>query len=293
MRITQSMLASNSFNHISKSYDKMSSFQEQLSTGKKITRPSDDPVVAMKGMFYRTNLTEIEQFQRNLSTAYQWIENSESGIEQGSEILQRVRELVVQGSNGSNSKDDLQSIAAEVAQLKEDLIGVANTKVAGNYIFNGTNITEPPIDIYSQLVNMNENEIKVEVSSGVQMGVSANPIKAFGGENPTLFETLDEILAGLQSGNFSDGDEFLFKIDQHLESMNGERAELGAKYNRLELIENRLGQQEVIANRILSENEDVDLEEVIINMTVQESIHRASLAIGAKVIQPTLIDFLR
>ena len=145
MRVTQSMLASNSLKNLSKSYESMGKYQDQLATGKKISRPSDDPVVAIKGMFYRTNLTEVEQYKRNLSEAYTWVENSEAGIEQATQVVQRLRELTVQAQNGSNSPEDLKAISVEVAQLKEDLYSVANTQVAGRYIFNGTQTKNPPI----------------------------------------------------------------------------------------------------------------------------------------------------
>jgi len=79
MRVTQSMLAQNSLRHLSKSYELLGKYQDQMLTRKKITRPSQDPVVAMKGLYYRTNLKEVEQYKRNLSEAYLWIENSEAG----------------------------------------------------------------------------------------------------------------------------------------------------------------------------------------------------------------------
>lgn len=63
--------------------------------------------------------------------------------------------------------------------------------------------------------------------------------------------------------------------------------------NRLDLVENRLSEQEVIAKRVMSDNEDADMEKVIMNLKTQESVHRAALAAGSRIIQPTLLDFLR
>jgi flagellar hook-associated protein 3 FlgL len=299
MRVTQSMLASNSLQNISKSYANMGKYQDQLATGKKINRPSDDPVVAIKGMFHRTNLTEVEQYKRNLNEAYTWMENSEAGIEHATQIFQRVRELVIQGNNGSNSPEDLKAIGVEIGQLKEDLKGVANTQVAGRYIFNGTQTQTAPIrenpmsaDGTKYEFTQNSASFAVEVSKGVQLKVNINPQNVFGAD---FFNTLKQIEEGLSDGvgSLENGDKLLSKLDGHFETMSAERAELGARYNRLELIESRLGDQEVIASRILSENEDADIEKVITDLTIQESIHRASLAVGAKIIQPTLIDFLR
>ncbi|WP_121663634.1 flagellar hook-associated protein FlgL [Metabacillus litoralis] len=302
MRVTQSMLANNSLRNLSKSYANLGKYQDQLATGKKINRPSDDPVVAIKGMFYRTNLTENEQYQRNLSEAYTWLENSEAGIEQVTEITQRIRELVVQGKNGSNSPEDLNAIGVEIGQLKEDLIGVANTQVAGRYIFNGEKTLTAPIgdngfttdaDGKKQYTfTQNTSSYNVEVSKGVQLKVNVNSQNVF---SKDLFNVLEELESNLTDGVgiLENGDQILEKLDMHIQTITSERAELGARYNRLELVDSRLSDQEVIANRILSDNEDADIERVITDLTIQESIHRAALSAGSKIIQPTLIDFLR
>ncbi|UPG65368.1 flagellar hook-associated protein FlgL [Metabacillus endolithicus] len=301
MRVTQSMLASNSLKNLSKSYANMGKYQDQLATGKKINRPSDDPVVAIKGMFYRTNLTEVEQYQRNLSEAYTWMENSEAGIEHATQIIQRVRELVVQGKNGSNSPEDLQSIGVEIAQLKEDLVGVANTQVAGRYIFNGEKTLTPPIPEDSikfidgkQVYDFDQNTppFNVEVSKGVNLKVNIDSKNVF---SSGFFNTLQQIEDSLTDGigDMENSEDLLVQLDGFFEKMTSERSELGARYNRLELVDSRLGDQEIIANRILSDNEDADIERVITDLTIQESIHRASLSVGSRIIQPTLIDFLR
>ncbi|WP_338788287.1 flagellar hook-associated protein FlgL [Metabacillus sp. FJAT-53654] len=292
MRVTQGMLATNSLRHLSQSYSNMGKYQDQLATGKKINRPSDDPVVAIKGMYYRTNLTEVEQYKRNLSEAYQWMESSESGIEHATQVIQRVRELVVKGNTGTNSPEDLKAIGVEIGQLKEDLANVANTQVAGRYIFNGTKTDSAPVTIDDSgiSVDMNTAAFNVEVSNGVKLKVNINPTNVFGSE---LFNTLQSIEDALNSGSIESGDEFLSKIDEHFDVMSAERSEIGARYNRLEMIDTRIQDQEIIASRILSENEDADIERVITDLTIQESIHRASLAVSSKIIQPSLMDFLR
>ncbi|MGD6794226.1 flagellar hook-associated protein FlgL [Metabacillus indicus] len=293
MRVTQSMLAANSLRNLSKSYEKMGTYQDQLATGKKISRPSDDPVVAMKGMHYRTNLTEVEQYQRNISEAYQWMENSEGGIEQGTQVLQRVRELVVQASNGTNSPEDLKAIGAEIKQLKEDLVGSANTQVAGNYIFNGTETKKAPVTLNADgtvTVLVDKSPFEVEVSKGVSLKANINSDNVF---SEDLFAVVGSIEKALTSGDGSGLDGLLSDLDGKMDAMTAERAELGARYNRLELIEDRVMKQEVVSTRILSENEDADLEKVIMSLTAQESLHRAALSVGARIMQPTLMDFLR
>lgn len=293
MRVTQGMLASNSLKNLSKSYTQMGKYQDQLSTGKKITKPSDDPVVAMKGMFYRSNLAEVEQYKRNLSEAYLWMDNSEAGVEHVNEALQRVRELTVQGSNGTLSESDKQAIAREVEQIKKDIMSVANTQVAGRYIFNGTNTSEPPVadgGTGAPQVTLNTKDYTVEVSRGVSLKANISPQNVFG---QGLFDTLQGIQETFDGTGTIDINALLNDLDTQMNSLSSERSELGARYNRLEMIDARIAQQEVVSTRILSDNEDADIERVITDLTTQESVHRAALSVGARIIQPTLMDFLR
>jgi flagellar hook-associated protein 3 FlgL len=300
MRITQSMLASNSLRHLSNSYLKMGKYQDQLSTGKKITKPSDDPVVAMKGMFYRSDLTGVEQYKRNLSEVHLWMDNSEAGLEQANSALQRIRELVVQGQNGTLSPTDRQAVAVEIAQMKQDLVKTANTQVAGRYIFHGTDVLEPPVadgdppvvatNITNSVQLSKINNYQVEVSKGVYLKANINPANVFSKE---LFDTVDGIQKALENNDTTALSGLLGDLDNAMDSMSSERSELGARSNRLDMVENRIGQQEVLANQVLSDNEDADIEKVIMDMTTQESVHRAALSVGSRIIQPTLMDFLR
>ncbi|WP_415815243.1 flagellar hook-associated protein FlgL [Mesobacillus thioparans] len=296
MRITQSMLSSNSLRNLSESYRRMGQYQDQLATGKKITKPSDDPVVAMKGMFYRSGLTEVEQYKRNLSELYLWMENSEAGIEQANNGLQRVRELVIQGKNGALSPSDREAVAREVEQIKADLVQVANTQVSGRYIFHGTDTDNPPVPVENPptvAVNLSDpslNNYKVEVSPGVSLRANISPANVF---NQELFNVVQEIQTALENDKPEDLEGLLGRLDKTMDTLSSERAELGARYNRLEVIDSRLGQQEVMANRVLSDNEDADIERVITDLKTQESVHRAALGVGARILQPTLLDFLR
>ncbi|HWO77294.1 MAG TPA: flagellar hook-associated protein FlgL [Bacillus sp. (in: firmicutes)] len=295
MRVTQSMLANNSLRHLSESYARLGKYQDQLSTGKKITRPSDDPVVAMKGMNYRSNLGEIEQYQRNLSEVYLWMDNSEAAIDQTNSALQRIRELVIQGKNGTLSEDDKQAVAKEIEQMKLDIATVANTKVSGRYIFNGTDVDLAPVKVdYTtgtiQEVTINTEPYQVEISQSIRLTANVNAVNIFRQELFDTIQSIEDTLKGTASGDL---DQLLNDLDGHLDKLNAERSELGARYNRIEMIETRLKQQEVIANQVLSDNEDVDMERVITDLMVQESVHRAALGASSRIIQPTLLDFLR
>lgn len=296
MRVTQSMLASNSLRNLSASYLKMGQYQDQLSSGKKITKPSDDPVSAMNGMSYRTDLASVTQYKRNLSELHTWMDNSDSGLDQANSALQKIRELVVQSQNSGLTDVDRKSIADEINQMKQDLVETANTQVAGRYIFHGNDVLNPPVvtkdppTVAGNLTDPKINDNSVEVSSGVYLKANINPANVF---NQELYDVVGGIQATLEGSGSTDMDSLLNRLDKVMDNVSAERSELGARSNRLDMVENRLGQQEVTATQVLSDNEDVDMEKVIMDLTNQESVHRAALSVGARIIQPSLMDFLR
>lgn len=278
--------------NIHQNYQRLGQIQDQLSTGKKITKLSDDPVIAVKGMNYRTNLVEVEQYERNLSEVYNWIENSEDALEKSTDVLQRVRELVVQASNDTYDKNQRNSIAQEVEQLKEQLINLANTNVGGKYLFNGTNTQEERIT--GGVVNPTQNvgPVMLEISKGINVQVNVSPDNLF---NNNLLGDINNLIADLKDPNANNQSfqDDLSNMDRLLGAFNDERSELGAKYNRVELVEYRLSEQIVSTKKMISDNEDIEYEKAILDLKIQESIHRAALDTGARIIQPTLMDFLR
>lgn len=366
---------------------------DQLNTGKKITKPSDNPVIAMKGMRYRTEVREVEQYQRNLTEGYTWMDNADAALSETNKVLQRIRELIVQASNDTYEASQRQSIYSEITQLQSHLEAIANTKVGDNYIFNGTDTANAPIDLTQididftkltdELKTANADASKIQsqytvtyqginykfqevahptdTNKTIPMFVSADgqtiEIKADGtithtkkeklehmdGQETTVTTSLNsndlvlshksavssnnqtveiEVMKGvlvpinIQSNSVFSTDLFaglesikkllndptttgkelnktLDTMDYLLGAVSGSMSEIGAKVNRLEMVEARLMVQDGIATDTMSKNEDVDLEEVIINLTIQESLNQASLAAGAKIIQPSLLDFLR
>lgn len=286
MRVTQSMLSNNLLRNLSNSYDRLGKLQDQISTQKKFTKPSDDPVAAMLGMNYRTDLNRIQQYQRNIGEVKNWIDSTDDALDKAVLALQRIRELTVQASNGTLEEDQRKAIAEEVKQLKEHLRDIGDTQVGGKYIFNGTKTNERP-----SVTGYATGTIELEVFSGIKIPVNI--------EGAPLFkDMLDDngdiqgLINALEKNDPSIGD-FLGKIDANIDKFLAARAQVGAKQNRVELMEDRLSQQEVFSSRILSDNEDIDIEKAIMELTTQESVHRAALSVGSRIIQPTLVDFLR
>jgi flagellar hook-associated protein 3 FlgL len=298
MRVTQSMVAANSVRNLSDNYAKLEQYQNQVSTGKKITKPSDDPVAALKGMYFTNNLNSIDQYKRNITSLQSWLSGSENGLTQGINDLQRVRELAVEGMNSTLTVDDQKAIADEMGQIKQDLVNTANTQVAGKYIFHGTDVTNQPatlnsdgtVTVAANISDPNINKFNIEVSKDIPIKANMNPANAF---NKELFDVVGGIEAALQNNDTSSLNGLLSRLDNVTNYLSVERSDIGARSNQVDNVSSWLDQQETSANQGFSDNMNVDIGKVITNLTTQQSTYQAALSVGARIIQPTLMDYLK
>jgi flagellar hook-associated protein 3 FlgL len=300
IRVTQNILNSNMLFNLQRNNKTMETYQDQLSTGKKINKPSDNPVTAVRGMFYRSSLSEIEQYKRNLDHGLSWMTSTDEALNEVTEVVQRVRELTVQGLNGTNDETSRSAIAEEINQLKNHLGEIANTQFSGKYIFAGTDIKNPPFDTDANIANStkefrNDNPELLELEAGFKSNIQINVrgIDIFNNQDiGGLFNVLTDIVDQFRNSNENNSDH-LKKLDNQIDNILRERAELGARMNRIELAMSRIDGIEVSTTNLLSKEEDVDIAQVIVNLKAQENVQRAALSAGARIIQPSLVDFLR
>lgn len=298
VRVTQNMLNNNMLRNLHKSMGNMDNLQQQLSSGRKISKPSDDPVVAARGMFYRSSLMENEQYKRNVDEAQSWLDMTDSTLDEVGNVMKRIKELLVYSGDGAVSPQDLKTMGAEIQELKNHLGTLANQQVNGKYIFAGTDTNKAPYDPTANggkgdFVSTNSSSINLEVSQGifVTSNVNAQNIFNYPDNNNNMFKVIDNILNELSSGRTAT--QFQTQIDQQYNQLLAQRSALGASVNRVELIADRLDTQEVSISDLMSKNEDADMAKVMTNLKEQESVHNAALGAGARIIQPTLLDFLR
>lgn len=292
MRVTQSMLSNNMMRNLSTSYSKMGKLQEQLTSKKKINSPSDDPVVAMKGIGYRTDLGKIEQYSRNLGEVTNWLDNSDSALDQVGNIIHRVHELVIDGANDTKTDDDRLKIKSEIDELRKQLQSISNTKVGDKFIFNGTNtLTAVYENGAFSTAPGKDKEVNIEISDGVELKANITAVDMFT-DLDTLMANIGTELA-VTSSSGANISALIKDVSDNLGKVLEKRAELGARQNRADMMGNRLGLQEVSTKKIMSENEDVDYEKAITDLITEETVHRAALSVGARIIQPSLVDFLR
>jgi len=303
VRVTNNMLINNMVGYINQNLGRLNKYQNQSATGKKISVPSDDPVVAARALKLRTDVAEIEQYKRNTEDAQSWLEITEDTVKSIGDVLLRARELAVDASNGTKTPSDLDKIKEEIVQLREQLIHLANTTYAGRNIFSGFSTNKPLINddgtFAIDVVNIDE-QIKFEIGVGDDINVNVpggdlfnHGANATAGEVPALIKLFDDYINALGSGDNEQVNNLLDDFDTEHDNILRVRADVGARTNRLKLTLDRLENDTISFTKLMSLNEDVDMAEVFIKLKNEENVYRASLAGGARIIMPTLLDFLR
>ena len=307
MRITNNMLINNMMLSYTNNLNQTQKYQSQLATGHKISLPSDDPIVASKSLKLRTDVAEIAQYRRNTDDATAWMDVTEATMGQINDVVQRMREITVQGSNGTNTPDDLKKLSAEAQELRTQLIHLGNTSYAGRYIFSGYRTDKPLLDADGNFTYniTNAEQIKFEIGIGDDINVNVPGSDLFNNGTPVnivapalteksaFVDTFDQIVTALNTPNQDDLTNLLGNLDADIDNLLRVRAGLGARSNRVDLTSNRLDDDNVNFTKLMSSNEDVNMAEAIMNLQNEMNVYQASLSTGAKVIQQSLVDFLR
>lgn len=302
IRITNGMLINELKYNLNNNYTNMDKYQRQLATGRKINLPSDNPAGLVKSLRLRTNLVEGEQYLANINEGINFMETTDAALDNLTAIMQRIRELAVNAANGTNDDSARRAIADEIKELTDQITIVANTSYGSKYIFAGTNVTQQPCQEYSDPDTFkwtgNNEALQLEIGVGVKLTInltdsSMNNFFVGNGTDPGVIDFCRELVNDIEAGNLDAVNAALTTADKFIDNLLTARSTIGAKVNRLELQQSRLDSTQISYTSLLSQNEDADIAEVIMNLKMQESVYRASLAAGARIIQPSLVDFLR
>ncbi|OIQ55601.1 flagellar hook-associated protein FlgL [Neomoorella thermoacetica] len=307
MRITNRMLSNNAIRNINRNLENMARAQEQMSSGKRVNRPSDDPIVVARILAFKTSIAANDQYQKNMEDAKGWVDASESALGMATSTLQRARELAVYGANGTMPKESMQALGKEVDQLIDEMKQIANTSYGGRYLFGGSRTTEAPFvdntgndkNVKPVIYNGNEANLEWEIAPQVKITVNENGQQIFvdaidtnTGNKIGIFDLLKKLSNALNSGDYSGVEDTLSQFDQAIDHILDIRASLGAMSNRLEMSLSRLGDTQISLTQTMSKLEDVDLAKATIEYKNYENVYLASLATSAKALQPSLIDYL-
>lgn len=311
MRLSSSTMGDRLLADLQRAYGRMATTQEQISTGRRVNRPSDDPVAAGTERLRTSDVEGIKRSQDSVNTATSWLNASESALSSINDVVARARELAVQGANGATDQNGRNLIAGEIDQLIKSAKDALNVKVGDGYIFSGTRSDVPPYaaatgDAYQGDANAVIREAGSAATlqanpSFVPIGASASePLtgqSVLGGGQAAgdgrVLDTLETLAANLRAGNVAAvGTTDLQRLDANQQALGDARAAVGGMLNRAQAATSRLQDLQDLTNQGIDDLTGVDLAKAITDFTSQQSAYQAALKVGAQIIQPSLVDFL-
>lgn len=296
MRVTQGMMNRQMLTNLTHNNERLSTLQNVLASGKKINSPSDDPVGVGYALRYQAYISHNEQYQKNADGATSFLDFTDTTLSQINDVLQRARELAVRGANDTMAQQDRNAIASEVDQLFDQTVQLANTQFNGKYIFNGQNTEQIPYTGNTPWnANVDTGSINYPLSDGVTIPVNITGDKVIGtsADADNALKVLNDLSNSLKIGDTTGINNALANLTTRLDKLQEARADVGARSNRVDLIKNRLDDMNTNFQSLLSTTEDADIAKTITDLKMAENVQNASLAAGARVIQQTLVDFLR
>lgn len=296
-RITQRTVSNTMQAGLQANLGRMQRLQEQLSSGKQVTRPSDSPVKTVEAMQFRSSIRRTEQYARNASDGLALLGSTDAVLTDSLNMTRRARELVLQGSNDTLNPQAREAIATEIDTLREGLLGLANSRYLDRPIFGGNSNSSDAYDANGDFLG-DAGAVTRTVAPDVKVVTNVNGPDVFGqqGQPAHLFTVLSDLSAALRGqtpdmhGDLGTG---LKRLDVAIDRVVTTLGKVGARFNRVETMRNIAEDQLLTLTTSLSEAEDIDLPKTIVELQMQEVAYKAALGATARVVQPSLLDFLR
>jgi flagellar hook-associated protein 3 FlgL len=306
MRITTKLLNDNVINNLFTNRSKLNDLNEQLSTGKRISKPSDDPNAAINILSAKTSLEQIERYSTNIDNAQSELDITDESILSAVDVVQRAKTLATEAANATNGSTELDAINSEIKQLIQQIKDIANTKFGSKYIFGGLVTEEPPYTeaangdiVYNGTSSTSNYQRKAEISENITIDTNIAGDSIFGqyvaGDSTRqtgLLNTLVNLSTSLENADFDNIRASLDEFDDDLDTLLNTQATIGGTLSRLEMTKSKLEDDNVTFTKFRSNSEDIDMAKVISDIQYQETALEASLQVGANAVQSSLLDYM-
>ena len=307
--------------------ENLDTIRKQLTSGKNFSKPSDDPTGVIRSMQLYSGIEANKQYNKNISNIINWLDVTDTALDQMGTQLGNIRNKLVAAGNAGYSETERKSIKDEINEIIGTMSQILNTTFDGKYVFSGTRVTgkptevnkdanknssidyinkdgSMPVDPSSDEYKQMNGKLKVEISEGVIIEYNVTATEILEGDSVDLRELLKNIVNHLD-GKSDDGTavdldaidklvkQDLANIDKVTENLLKIRSEVGAKQNRMDSAKKMNTETNFNMTEILSNVEDIDIVEKNMEYAVLQSVYISSLQTSAKVLQPTLMDYLR
>ncbi len=312
MRTTNMMMANTFLRNLNYNNKKLNGFSNQLSLNKCITRASDDPIGTVRSIQTRKAKSTKTDFKKTVQDSKDMLTQTESCLMDVTEILKRMEELVGIGESDLYTTAQKTAAAAEVLQLRDEVMDIGNATYDGRYLFAGYNSTKPPFTKDSsdnllfngisldtsgtaEIQNELDQITQYQIDSSTLFEVSVSGIDFMGTGDLNLYNLFTDIAETMTDPNKSASDMagFSDKINAARDNNLAVIADVGGRTARLEIIESRYEDDLINLEEKRSNIEDIDQAEVITNYKFAYTAYQQALAVGAQIIQQSLLDYIR
>ncbi len=303
MRITNQMTAELITRELYKNKSVLLNAQTAVATGKRINKPSDDPVGMGKVLDYRTMLSSVEQYNTNISIGKTHVKVTETALEQIEELLNSAHEIALQYGSNADTPNALEN----VQDIYDSILNLANTRLGSSYIFGGNVTDAAPFsrnadgisgtaDDWVVTYNGDAGDIKVLAGDNVQIKVNANGQEVFDvgglGGGTDVFASLNDLISAIAAGDHDAAKAEVQNIQNGIDQVQSVATRAAVYYGRLETEEERLVSYKNNIENMLDEIENVDMAQAIVEMQLQETAYTTSLEVASRIITNSLVDFL-
>ncbi|MER2226461.1 MAG: flagellar hook-associated protein FlgL [Carnobacterium sp.] len=307
MRVTDSLMSRSFLRNLSANTTNVMKYQNQLSSLKEVSKPSDDPLKVSKILDLNNSIIQNDQYKTTINDAIQWTNVQDSALSSATESMQRIKTLIQYSANGTLSSEDRQANKAEIESEIQGTVDALNTNFGGRYVFAGKNTTEKPFQVqknddgeitgitYSGTAEGSGN-LSREIAPGVSVELSTDGRNFMNAQNTDGSDNLgtffSEVLTALDADDTGELSSLLDRADQEIENIVSNRSKTGSIFNRLTATLERNDSEKLNLKTMLSENQDIDLAEKYMQFTMEKSAYEASLSMGTKILQTSILDYL-
>jgi flagellar hook-associated protein 3 FlgL len=290
MRISAKIMADNIKANLAKQSTQLMNTETELSTGKRINKPSDDPTGMGKVLDYRTTQQAITQYRANITDAKTRIQYTEGVLGQINDLVDQAKKIASDTQSGDGT-----SLAQQVDDIRKQILGLTNSKYENEYIFSGNRSDTPPFDSTSPYTyNGDTGSHQVIVGQGVGVQIQTDGSQMFVDGSDNLFQVLDNLKTALSTDpvDSSAVQSAVDPLDRISNRLQQSQSDMATTYQSLESTDNHWNDFSNAVENMRQKVEDADPTQTAIDMQVQQTSYQLLLQTAAKVIQPSLVNFL-
>ena len=292
MRVTEGMNYLSLLREITLAQERVQTAQNEVSSGKKLTTPSDDPIAAYDVVRLNGEKSEAEQHARNLSYAKSKLQIADTALDSVEQMVERARTL---GQLSLNDTTSGGAYVTELAGLRDQIISAANTASAGRFLFGGSLTTSPPYiknPDSSVTYQGNNQDMPVQIARNSTLQTQIPGSDIFTGA-VDIFVTMSDLATAMQAGDKAAIDAQVRKLGQFADVLSVARGKIGGYLNTATSTETMLASAKLVREAQLSKDQDADLAKAITELTTNQQRLQATLAVSARVSQLTILDYLK